>query len=76
MDDEALKPGRGYWLKLGAQTVTATVQQPKYEINVNTPGASGGQDAGLNAIGVAELATDRPIVFEPYATNRSLAGSS
>ena len=29
-------PGRGYWLKLGTQTVTATVQHPKYEINVNT----------------------------------------
>ena len=31
-----LLPGRGYWLKLGTQTVTATVQHPKYEINVNT----------------------------------------
>jgi bifunctional enzyme CysN/CysC len=25
MSDEALKPGRGYWLKLATQTVTATV---------------------------------------------------
>ena len=36
MDEHELIPGRGYWLKLGTQTVTATVQHPKYEINVNT----------------------------------------
>ena len=28
----------------------------------------------LNDIGVAELATDRPVVFEPYADNRDLGG--
>jgi bifunctional enzyme CysN/CysC len=28
----------------------------------------------LNAIGVAELATDKPISFEPYADNRTLGG--
>jgi bifunctional enzyme CysN/CysC len=28
----------------------------------------------LNAIGVAELATDKPIVFEPYADSRTLGG--
>jgi bifunctional enzyme CysN/CysC len=36
MDEEALKPGRGYWLKLGSQMVTATIQPPKYEIDVNS----------------------------------------
>ena len=45
MAEDELLPGRGYWLKLGTQTVTATVQQPKYEINVNTPRASRGADA-------------------------------
>jgi bifunctional enzyme CysN/CysC len=28
----------------------------------------------LNAIGVAEIATERPIVFEPYADSRTLGG--
>src|SRR3546814_20957709 len=28
----------------------------------------------LNAIGVANLSTDRQIVFEPYAQNRALGG--
>jgi len=36
MDDDALHVGRSYWLKLGTQTVSATVHAPKYTINVNT----------------------------------------
>ena len=28
----------------------------------------------LNGIGVVEIATDRGIVFEPYADNRTLGG--
>jgi bifunctional enzyme CysN/CysC len=78
LDDEPLLPGRGYWLKLATQTVTATIAEPKYEINVNDPAGAGSHLAAktltLNAIGVAEVTTDRPIVFEPYAKNRSLGG--
>ena len=36
MDDEPLVAGRGYWIKLGTQAATATIQHPKYQINVNT----------------------------------------
>ncbi len=74
MDDQALLPGRGYWLKLGTQTVSATVQQPKYAINVNTLEHLSAKTLELNAIGVAELATDKPIVFEPYAQSKALGG--
>ncbi len=74
MDEEALKPGRGYWLKLGSQLVTATVQPPKYEIDVNSLEHLAAKTLGLNAIGVAEFATDKPIVFEPYAASRELGG--
>jgi bifunctional enzyme CysN/CysC len=35
MDEEPLLPGRSYWLKLGTQTVSAHVQQPKYQVNIN-----------------------------------------
>ena len=74
MADEALIPGRAYWLKLGAQTVSATVRAPKYEINVNTLEHLAVRTLELNAIGVAEVATDKPLVFESYADNRSLGG--
>jgi len=74
MDEEALKPGRGYWLKLGTQMVTATVQPPEYEIDVNSREHLAAKTLGLNSIGVVEFATDRPITFEPYADNRQLGG--
>jgi bifunctional enzyme CysN/CysC len=72
--DEPLIPGRGYWLKLATQTVSATVQPPKYEINVDTLEQLAARTLELNAIGVAEVATDRPVVFEPYAESRTLGG--
>jgi bifunctional enzyme CysN/CysC len=79
MDEHELIPGRGYWLKLGTQTVTATVQQPKYQVNVNTLEHLAAPALALNAIGVAEVATDRDIIFEHYAVegsspNRVLGG--
>ena len=80
MADDAMTPGRGYWLKLGTQTVTATVAHPKHQLNVNTLEELAAKTLDLNAIGVAELTTDRPLVFEPYRDdhrgppNRELGG--
>ncbi len=74
MDDDPLHVGRAYWLKLGTQTVSATVQQPKYAVNVNTMDHLAAKTLELNAIGVAELTCDRAIVFEPYADSRALGG--
>ena len=74
MSEEALKPGRGYWLKLATQTVSASVQEPKYEINVNTMEHLAAKTLELNAIGVAEVHTDKPIVFEPYTKSAELGG--
>jgi bifunctional enzyme CysN/CysC len=79
MSEDELLPGRGYWLKLGTQTVTAMIQEPKYEVNVNTLDHLAAKTLGLNAIGVAEISTDREVVFAPYAAegaspNRVLGG--
>ncbi len=74
LNEDAMKPGRGYWLKIGTQMVTATVQAPEYEIDVNSREHLAAKTLALNAIGVAEFATDRPITFEPYSTSRALGG--
>ena len=74
MGDEPLLPGRPHWLKLATQTVSATVQPPKYAVNVNTMEHIAAKSLELNAIGVATIATDRPIVFEPYAENKTFGG--
>ena len=79
MADQAMVAGRAYWLKLGTQTVSASVQPPKYEVNVNSLEHLAAKTFELNAIGVAELSTGQPLVFEPYAVpgsapNRVLGG--
>lgn len=72
MAEEPLLPGRSYWLKLGTQTVAAHVQPPKYRVNINNLDHLASKTLELNDIGVAEVATDKPIVFEPYAVNREM----
>ncbi|MGH6650323.1 MAG: sulfate adenylyltransferase subunit CysN [Sphingopyxis sp.] len=74
MADEAMIPGRSYWLKLATQSVSATVQPPKYEVNVNTMEHLAAKTLELNGIGVVELTTDKPLVFEAYSNNRTLGG--
>jgi bifunctional enzyme CysN/CysC len=74
MAEEEMLPGRPYWLKLGTQTVTATIHSPKYQVNVNTMEHLAAKTLGLNAIGMANLSTDRPLVFAPYEQSRDLGG--
>jgi bifunctional enzyme CysN/CysC len=74
MDEHEMLPGRPYWLKIGALQATVTVQQPKYQISVNTMEHLAAKTLELNAIGVANIHTDRQIPFESYAGNRHLGG--
>jgi bifunctional enzyme CysN/CysC len=74
MADEPLLPGRPYWLKLGTQLVTATIYGPKYQVNVNTLEHLAAKTLSLNAIGIANLSTDKPLIFESYEKSRELGG--
>lgn len=74
MDEAELVAGRAYWLKIGTQTVSATAQAPKYEINVNTQEHLAAKTLDLNAIGVTNITTDREIPFSSYVENRDLGG--
>ena len=74
MDETEMLPGRPYWLKIGTQTVSATIQSPKYQVNVNNMEHLAAKTLDLNAIGIANLSTDRQIPFEPYDKNRDLGG--
>ena len=74
MDEADMVPGRAYWLKIGTQTVSATIHQPKYEVNINTQEHLATKTLDLNAIGVANITTDREIPFSAYADNRDLGG--
>ncbi|MDI3489713.1 MAG: bifunctional enzyme CysN/CysC [Thauera sp.] len=74
MHDEPMLPGRPYLLKIGAKTVTATITDIKYQVNVNTLEHIAAKKLELNAIGVCNLSLDRPIAFDPYQVNRDTGG--
>ena len=74
MSDAKMLPGRPYWLKLGTTTVSATITEPKYEVNVNTLERLAAKTLDLNAIGVVNIALGKPIPFAPYAESRELGG--
>ena len=74
MEEHEMLPGRPYLLKIGTQTMTATVTEPKYEVNVNTLEHLPSKTLRLNAIGVVNISTDRAVPFEAYDKNPDLGG--
>jgi bifunctional enzyme CysN/CysC len=74
MGEEPLLPGRPYWLKIGAKTVSATVTEPKYKINVNTLEHLAAKQLELNEIAVCNISLDQPVAFDAYAENHDTGG--
>ena len=74
MDEAALLPGRPYWLQIGTRTVAASVSEIKHRVDVDTQERLAAKRLELNEVGWCNLALDEPIVFEPYARNRTLGG--
>jgi bifunctional enzyme CysN/CysC len=74
MAAEPMLPGRAYGLKIGATSVTATVAEPKYKINVNTLEHLAAPQLELNEIGVCNISLDRAVAFDPYEADHDLGG--
>jgi bifunctional enzyme CysN/CysC len=74
MSEEPMYPGRPYLLKLGTRTISATITEPKYKVNVNTMEHLAAKQLDLNEIGVCNVSLDQAIAFDPYTTNRDTGG--
>lgn len=74
MNDAPLLPGRRYLLKIGAKTVTATINAPKYGIDVNTLSDIPAKTLELNQIGVTTLSLDQAIPFDAYTDIQDMGG--
>ena len=70
MDREPLTPGRLYLLRIGTNTVVASVMTIKYKLDVNTQTHLAANTLGLNDIGVCTISTSLPVVFDSYEKNR------
>lgn len=72
MDSKPLLPGRFYWLKLGARTVSASISEIKHKVDVNTQAQLAAKQLELNEVAYCNLNLDQPIAFEAYRDNREL----
>jgi len=72
MGDNPLLPGRSYWLKSGARTVSAQVTEIKHKVDVNTQERLAAKHLDLNEVAYCNLYLDQPIPYEAYADNREL----
>jgi bifunctional enzyme CysN/CysC len=68
MHEEPLATGRPYLLKIGSQTVQATVTGIRHRIDVNTLEKTKGHQLVLNEIGFCNVSTNQLIAFDPYRT--------
>ncbi|WP_108444450.1 sulfate adenylyltransferase subunit CysN [Halomonas denitrificans] len=74
MHDQPLLPGRPYLMKLGTQTVSATVTDIKYQVNVNTLEHAAAKQLDLNGIGICTLSLNKPVAFDPYQESQDTGG--
>ncbi|GAB5511757.1 MAG: sulfate adenylyltransferase subunit CysN [Hyphomicrobiales bacterium] len=70
MSNDALIPGRSFILMTGTNSVSASITGLRYSIDLNSMNKLAAQKLNLNDLGVVNIATDRPVVVEPYAENR------
>ncbi|MGD0438935.1 MAG: sulfate adenylyltransferase subunit CysN [Bryobacteraceae bacterium] len=71
MHEQALVPGRSYWLKHTAQTMPAEVKSVRHRVNLKTLEQESAETLALNEIGIIRIETSRPIYFDSYAHNRA-----
>jgi bifunctional enzyme CysN/CysC len=74
MSDAPMLGGRGYLMKIGAETVTAVPSAPKYSIDPNTLDHLAAKTLRANEIGVCNLSLDRPVSFDPSGKSRETGG--
>lgn len=74
MHDEPGLIGRSYEIKLANQWASASLTALKHRIDVNTQAHESCRQLQLNDIAVANLALNKPLVFDTYAQSHTLGG--
>ncbi len=72
MSETPLIQGRSYIAKIHTKEVLATVNEIKYQEDINTGAQLTTRQLRLNEIAVVKITFNQPVVFEPYDINRIL----
>lgn len=71
MDERPLLPGREYFIKHNTHETPGVISRIVHRVDVNTLERTEARSLGLNEIGLVELRTSRPLLFDPYSKNRA-----
>ncbi len=72
--EDPLLPGRSYRVRIGAQSVSATVAPLKYRINLDTLAHAAATKLERGQVGVCALQCDHAVSFTPYSRDRGQGG--
>ena len=70
MDDEKMMPHRSYLIRCGAQWAAAEITSIKHKISIDTLEHISGDTLELNELCACNISTNRPLIFDPYLSNR------
>ncbi len=72
MDDEALVPGRNYWVKLGTKMLPASVMDIKYKIDVNSGEQLPAEHIYKNELAVCDIMLSEKCAIDAFDRNKDL----
>ncbi|APG88694.1 bifunctional enzyme NodQ (plasmid) [Sinorhizobium americanum CCGM7] len=70
-DSNPMLPGRSYILRTETDSVGATVTALKHQVNINSFGREAAKALQMNEVGVCNISTQAPIVFDAYKESRT-----
>lgn len=70
-DANPLLPGRSYILRTETDSVNATITKLKHRINVGNFAREAAKSLAMNEIGVCNVSTQAPIVFDAFKDNKT-----
>jgi bifunctional enzyme CysN/CysC len=71
MAEEALVPGKSYWIKQTTKLTPGTITTLRYRVDVNSMHRQDAPTLKLNEIGRCTLSTSQPMCFDSYRRNRN-----
>ena len=74
MSDEKLLPGRSYFMKINGRSLTGSVTEIKYKLDVDNNAHIATKTLSLNEIGFCNIALGSSIAVESYDANRAMGG--
>lgn len=72
LDDDALVPGRNYWIKVGAKMLPASVLNIKYKVDVNSGEQILARQIYKNELAVCDVMLSEKCAIDKFSRNRDL----